>query len=302
MPKKLPDTFLPPGRRQSLYEEIDYKEYWNDPGQTRQDRLERHIISSLLPVSGHRIIDLGCGYGRLAPCYLDRFRQVVLFDGSISLLRQADEALRGRALLVAGDIGHLPFRRASFDHVLIIRVLQHVHDLPQAFGELRRITSREGQLLFSYHNKRNVHRIFHWLISRRIANPFSLESKEVSATLLSHHPALILKLIREAGFTAPSYRGAVVLNSLATITEKFNGRRPAGARWAAFTGRFKLAPWLIGRASAEGGEALQPGDSVEDLFQCPACWGTLIRMVQAFECSACHRGFPIRDGIVDFRI
>jgi SAM-dependent methyltransferase len=302
MSRGLPDEFAPPDKSYCLYEGIEYQEYWDDRGRTRQDALERHIISQMLPDSGRRIIDLGCGYGRLAPCYLDRFDEVVLFDGSMSLLRDARAALGSRALLVAGDLASLPFKRASFDCVLTIRVLQHVHDLPSALKEMRRIVAGSGRLVFSYHNKRNAHRVLHLREALQTGNPFSLESVEVSPTLLSHNPTLVDALVRDAGFATPKYQGAAVVDSLATITERLWGSQPAGARWAGLMGRLRLAPWLIGSSSAEGNGDLNAGDTVDDLFQCPICRGDLDRFDQRFECPTCRRGYPVRDGaIFDFR-
>jgi SAM-dependent methyltransferase len=298
----LPDRSPPPEKSYSLYEGVEYQEYWEDPGHIHQDALERYIVSGMLPASGRRILDLGCGYGRLAPVYLERFDQAVLYDGSLSLLRDAHDTLGSRALLVAGDVARLPFKAASFDCVLNIRVLQHVHDLRGTLEEMRRVIARDGRLVFSYHNKRNAHRIFHYRESRRSGNPFSLESAEVSPTLISHHPTRVGALMRNAGFSPPQYRGAVAVDSLASITDRFGRHVPAGARWAPFMGRFRLAPWLIGGSFPEGGDDLQMGDSIDDLVQCPVCRGELGRSDRGFECSACHRGYSIDDGIVDFRL
>lgn len=298
----LPGEFPAGEKNFSLYEHVKYDEYWECPARIRQNALEKHLISEMLPIRGRRIIDLGCGYGRLTSCYLDRFDQVVLYDGSMSLLRQARESVGTRAIIVAGDVVRLPFKEASFDTVLSIRVLQHLHDLRGAFQAMRWILARDGHLLFSYHNKRNAHRIVHYLNSRKFGNPFSLDSVEVSPTLLSHHPTTIGNLLHQAGFSEPYYRGAVVLNSLANATEKLCGRTPPGSRWASFTGKFKLAPWLIGRASVQGGDRLHPEDSIHDLFRCPACRGHVNRLGQAYSCEACRRDFPVNDGVADFRL
>jgi SAM-dependent methyltransferase len=297
----LPEEFAPADKRASLYEDVEYEEYWDGPAQVRQDALEKHLISEMLPARGRRIIDLGCGYGRLAPCYIDRFDQVVLFDGSMSLLRQAHDSVGDRAILVAGDVGRLPFKKASFDSALSIRVLQHMHDLEGAVKGMRRILARDGQLVFSYHNKRNAHRILHYLNSRKIGDPFSPESVEVSPTLLSHHPTTMASVLRAASFSEPEYRGAVVVNSLASATEKLGGRAPSGLLWAPLMGRFKLAPWLVGRTTAQGGGGFSPGGSIDDLFQCPVCEGNVSRSDQAFVCRGCQREYPISEGIADFR-
>ena len=300
--KGLPDAVPPPDKAYSLYEGVDYHEHWEDSGHVRQDALERHILAEMLPASGRRIIDLGGGYGRLAPSYLERFEQAVLYDGSLSLLRSARDTLGDRVVLVAGDVGRLPFSAACFDCVLTIRVLQHVHDLPGALSEIRRVTAGDGTLVFSYHNKSNANRILHYLETRKTGSPFSLESAEIGPALISHHPTRVASLLQDARFSEPEYRGTVVVNSLASITERFGRRVPAGARWAPFMGRFRIAPWLIGRSAAEGSEELRTADSIDDLFLCPICHGDLDRSDEGYECAACRRRYPVDDGIVDFRL
>lgn len=300
--KGLPDEFAPPERDFALYEDVPYQDFWEDHGRTRQDALERFIIADMLPASGRRILDLGCGYGRLAPVYIDRFDQVVLCDGSLSLLRDAQAAVGPRAVFVLADLAHLPFRPASFDCVLTIRVLQHVRDLQSALEEARRVIAGGGQMLFSYHNKRNARRILRYFEIRKIGDPFSLESAQLEATLISHHPRHVGTLLRQAGFEEPEYRGTVVLDGLARVTERIGGRLPAGARWARFVGRSWLAPWLIGRVFAQGSVVPPAVGPVDDLFRCPICHGDLTRSDQQLECQACRRRYPIDEGIFDFRL
>jgi len=302
IPPGLPTEFAPADKSYALYEDIEYEEYWDDPSQRRQDALEKHLISAMLPSHGRRVIDVGGGYGRLAPCYVDRFDEMVLFDGSLSLLRQARETLGDRVTLVAGDVLRLPFKSASFDEVLSIRVLQHMQDLRGALEGMRCILAREGRLLFSYHNKRNAHRVMHFMKSRKVGSPFSLDSAEVSPTLISHHPHTMDGLLGSVGFSSPEYRGAVVLDTLARITERFGASKPSGLQWASFTGRHRLAPWLIGNSTAQGGEDLRSATSMSDLFECPACRGELSLTDSSFECSSCSRVFPRSEGIFDFRI
>ena len=298
----LPERFDVSEPDYALYEGIDYEEYWDAPNRTRQDALEQRLVADMLPTRGRRIIDVGCGYGRLAPCYVDRFDQVVLYDGSLSLLRQARRALGDRAVLVAGDVGRLPFKAASFDLVLTIRVLQHVHDLAPTIGGMRRILADGGRLLFSYHNKRNANRVLHYARSRKVGDPFSLESAEVSPTLISHHPLRMAEMLKEAGFGEPEYKGALVLDPLARFTEQFGQGSPSGLLWASFTGKYKLAPWLIGQSPAVVAEPLAEGTSVEDLFECPSCRGGIERSSESFDCTACGASYPARDGIADFRL
>jgi len=298
----LPKEFAPRDKSYRLYEEVPYEEFWDGKAQARQDALEKRLVSDMLPVHGKRIIDLGCGYGRLAPCYLDRFDKSVLFDGSMSLLRQAKESIGERAVFIAGDITRLPFTAGSFDSILSIRVLQHMTDLEVAVRGMGRILACDGEMVFSYHNKRNARRVMHYLASRRIDDPFTLESAEVSPTLLSHHPARVAASLEAAGFSEPEYRGAAVVNALASVTELLGGQAPSGLAWATFAGAHRLAPWLIGRTQLTGGAHLLAERSIDDLLECPACRGDITRHDDSFECPACGKRYPVVEGILDFRI
>ena len=191
MAKGLPEKFLPAEERHALYEGIEYQAFWDDSTLRRQNALEQHLVAKMLPAAGYRILDLGGGYGRLAPSYLGRFKQVVLCDGSLSLLRAAQNALGDRAIYVAADVARLPFRAASFDCILTIRVLQHVQSLPDALNEMHRVVARDGTLVFSFHNKRNAKRIVRGFAARGDANPFSPAPTEPIPTLISRHPTVV---------------------------------------------------------------------------------------------------------------
>jgi SAM-dependent methyltransferase len=298
--KPLPDGFPPAEKSFSLYEGIDYRRFWNDTQLGRQDTLEKYIISEMLPVSGRRILDLGGGYGRLAPCYVDRFTESVLCDGSLSLLREARDTLGGRVVLVAADVARLPFREAAFDSVLTIRVLQHVHDLERVVVEMRRVMGTGGHLVFSYHNKRNAKRIATHFMARGDANPFSAGAIEPFPTLISRHPKVVDALIDRAEFSPPEYQGTALVHPLESLGLRLQHHPPAGARWAPVLGRLRLAPWLIGKSIALGGSALESG-TIGEIFQCPVCRGDLRGTEESFECLACHRAYPVENGIYDFR-
>ncbi len=244
----------------------------------------------------------GVGTGAWRPAtWIDSTRSFSATARSLSYAMPG-QLLGSRAVLVAADIARLPFKAASFDCVLTIRVLQHVHDLQGTLGEMRRVIAGDGRLLFSYHNKRNAKRILRHFAARGDANPFSLEPTELRPTLISRHPSELEAHMHEAGFSAPDYQGTGVVNWLADITDRFRRRTPAGATWAPLMGRFRLAPWLVGTVVREGSLQLHGGDAIEDMFQCPSCEGDLSRSDTGFECSRCHRDYPIVDGIADFRL
>lgn len=304
MIKKLPVSLNDGKKRWELYDDVEYDAFWKDWDQKIQDKLEKYLISRMLPKRGLRVIDVGCGHGRLFNCYKDRFHTVILFDGSINLLKKALNEYgksRDNVFFVAGDVNFLPFKEASFDCVLMIRVLQHLFDVEISFREIHRVMSRAGEFVFSYHNKQNAHRIWNWFLGKETDNPFSKKSKEVSPALISHHPTYIKKGLYEAGFQHPYYLGAVFIKQIAKLSENISGRNIPGSHWARFMGKLRLAPWMIGKTSAIKRLQLIPGLKLTDILVCPTCRVSVHYIPGTYLCPSCDRKFYTREGILDFR-
>ena len=86
---------------------------------------------------GARILDVGCGTGRLT-VPLSESHMPVGVDSSAEMLSVA-RGKGGRAAFVRGDACALPFRDGSFDLALAVMVLQLVRDVPAAVAELARV-------------------------------------------------------------------------------------------------------------------------------------------------------------------
>ena len=302
MRQGLPLKIDPEGPPHSLYEGIEYSEFWNGSQKRRLDELEHVIVRSLLPVSGRRIIDVGCGYGRLADCYMGNFQQAIMFDGSMSLLRQASEKTGGQATYIAGDVTHLPFRTASFDAVLMIRVFHHIQDSWACLSELHRLLCDDGRFVFSYCNKQNARRVIQWLIRANKENPFTTEPTGVGSMFISQHPKAIHRMLRQSGFATIQYYGAGVLDSLADRIGFVGRWIKLDERLASFFGRSKIAPWILCSAIARGNTSVIDARGIVDLLQCPCCRGSLSSVERGYLCLACERRYPVEDGIIDLRV
>lgn len=304
MVKKLPESLKECKKRWELYDDVEYDAFWKDRDQKIQDKLEKYLISRMLPKKGLRFIDVGSGYGRLFDCYKDKFHTIILFDGSINLLKKALNEFgksRDNVFFIAGDVNLLPFKEASFDCVLMIRVLQHLFDVEISFHEIYRIMAKAGEFVFSYHNKQNGHRILNWFLGKEKDNPFSQKSKEVSPALVSHHPAYIEKSLHDAGFQRPYNMGAVFIKQIARLRKKFSGSIVPGKHWARFMGKLWLAPWIIGKTRAEKSQELISGEKITSILVCPICRVSVQDITGNYLCPACGRKFYIREGILDFR-
>ena len=60
------------------YEGVEYEDFWTGINKEKLDALEHAIVGELLPARGRRILEVGCGFGRMADIYRDRFDGLVL--------------------------------------------------------------------------------------------------------------------------------------------------------------------------------------------------------------------------------
>ncbi len=110
-----------------------------------QDAWWRRRTARMVPVpsTGARILDLGCGTGKLGALFAGRARPVGI-DVSVRMLQGARARYGSRLSLVLGSAFALPFGDASVDGVVSAFVLRNLNDLPGVFGELHRVTKPGG--------------------------------------------------------------------------------------------------------------------------------------------------------------
>lgn len=302
MRRGLPDEVDPKKDSFSLYEGVEYEEFWSGSQRRNLDELEHTLVRSLLPGSGQRIVDLGCGFGRLAECYLNSFQQVIMVDGSISLLRKAYEKTNGLAVYIASDVRQLPFRKASFDAALLIRVFHHIDDSRACLSELHRVTGNDARFIFNYCNKQNAERVMHWLFRTKSRNPFTREPDSVGSTFISHHPKAVDELLREVGFKDIKYYGLGVMDRLTGHYATSVGSTSFAEKVAPFLAWSKIAPWILCQAITRNNINLIEFGKIIDILQCPSCGGELSEVSQGYICLICNMHFPFDDGIIDFRV
>jgi len=110
------------------------------------DRWWRRAAASALHVTaGERLLDLGCGTGRLG-MLLAPGHPVIGLDVSRAMLKEARRRSAGRLRLIQGSAFQLPFRDASFGGAASAFVLRNMNDLHKAFAELARVVAPGGGL------------------------------------------------------------------------------------------------------------------------------------------------------------
>jgi ubiquinone/menaquinone biosynthesis C-methylase UbiE len=94
---------------------------------------------------GKRVLDVGCGTGRLAAALQERGNRVWGVDPSPEMVALARE--RGVNAKVA-RAEQLPFKEGWFERA-VLWLTVHLLDRPQAFAELRRVLAPEGLALIA---------------------------------------------------------------------------------------------------------------------------------------------------------
>jgi SAM-dependent methyltransferase len=194
------------------YEGVDYEHFWVGPGRRYLDRLEQRIVEHVLP-GGGSIVEIGAGFGRLGPCYLDKYQDVHMVEPA-SNLRAAAMGTFGNAVKYHdASVYALPFADSSFDAVLMVRVFHHLHNSEAALAELHRILRPGGTLVFSYSNLRNPGRIARFIWGK-VPNPFAATKEEYLPDLFGHSPAMMRTLINEAGFVIKEQYATCILDHM----------------------------------------------------------------------------------------
>jgi ubiquinone/menaquinone biosynthesis C-methylase UbiE len=93
---------------------------------------------------GRRVLDVGCGTGRLAVALAERGSRVWGIDPSEEMLAQARAHADGTVALKRASAESLPFKDGWFE-AAVFRLVVHLLDRPRAFGETRRILGPGGR-------------------------------------------------------------------------------------------------------------------------------------------------------------
>jgi SAM-dependent methyltransferase len=166
---------------------------------------------------GRRVLDVGCGTGRLAAALAEEARaRVWCIDESPEMLAVARETLPPAVGVRRGSAGRLPFRDGWFDRVTMSLVV-HLLDRPRAFAEARRVVPGDGRIAIStFHPD---HFASYWLL------PFFPSIRAIDEERFPT-PAELEAELAAAGF--PRFRsrrlGAVLEISRADALARIRGR------------------------------------------------------------------------------
>lgn len=147
--------------RDSLIRWARVYDLWNGLLGRRGKRLRAMVADDLELQPGDRVLDVGCGPGRLAIAFAERVGPTGSVDGidaAVEMINRASSLARKRGVVATFQVAYaqqLPFPDATFDAVACTLALHHVagDDQPTAVGEMYRVLKPHGRLLIAEFHK-----------------------------------------------------------------------------------------------------------------------------------------------------
>ncbi len=286
--------------------QYDYTKYWQDDVVERsyENKAEEIALKKLLPEKCNWFCDLGAGFGRLFPIYKNRARNIILADYSLEGLKKFQPDNQN-VYRIALNAYYLPFKDHSLDCVMSVRLIHHIEEPGTFFHELGRVTASGGNLTLEFANKKHFLAKMRYLLGKRSIHPFSEEpEKQGDDIFYNFHPKHIAKLLRENGFRIR--KNLSVSNFRYQAFKKLPIKILLGLENIS---QFLLSPVDFGpsiflKAQKNTPYPLPtiPYPLLTDILVCPKCKGDLNFGKNKVDCLKCGLGFPILDGIYDFRV
>jgi ubiquinone/menaquinone biosynthesis C-methylase UbiE len=187
------------------------------------ERLEERLIVALLgALPGRRLLDVGCGDGRLLALAAGEGAAAFGLDPDPAMLEAARQRARRagiEASFLAGRIEALPFADRSFDIVAAVTVLCFVADAPGALKEIARVLRPGGRLVLGELARGSL-----WAAIRRLRGAFG---SPLWRAAHFRSAAELAALAGAAGLEVVSQKGAVHYPPFALCARLFAPLEPA---------------------------------------------------------------------------
>ncbi len=148
-----------------------------------------------------RILDVGCGKAEFLFGLQEFFPEAFMFGCDIL---EEEERFKKRIYYYQHDLntGHLPYPRRYLDAVIMIDVLEHIHNPPEILREIKRILKPDGKFFLHVPNEKEPF-IFYRVFSKLTKTD---NKRDYGGHIQRFKRYEIFEMLREAGFRIKSVR------------------------------------------------------------------------------------------------
>ncbi len=196
----------------AYYDKFDYPSYW--VGREYEHKSEVLALSSFLNKikNINRILEIGCGYGRLVSTYLPRAKKIFLTDPSSKLLSVAGKKINSKKVsFLHSTLENLnyKFKINKLDVVIMIRVLHHINDIGKTFKRINKLLNPDGYLILEFPNKIHSKAIFKEIFKGNFTILYDYFPKDIRSRqniknkcicFNNYHPGYVIELLKKSGF------------------------------------------------------------------------------------------------------
>jgi ubiquinone/menaquinone biosynthesis C-methylase UbiE len=147
------------------------------------------LIDHLGSLEGKRALDVGCGKGRFARIFQERYPGAEIWGLDISeeMLKHVPAGIHTRA----GSMTALPFEDASFDAAYATESLEHAVEIDVAVGEICRVVKPGGRIAIIDKNAEHFGRLKtpeweRWFGRKELERLLSRSCREVRSQFISY--------------------------------------------------------------------------------------------------------------------
>ncbi len=216
----------------AAYDTYDYPSYW--VGRDYEHKSEVLAIKSFLNSikKVKTILEIGAGFGRLVPSYSFRAKKIILSDPSSKLLKIARETYKHNKKnfkFIHSSLENIPqkLRAGSVDLIILVRVIHHLEDIPEAFEIINRTLKPGGYFILEFANKANLKSIIRQFLKGNFTFPLDITRtdlrskksiKKRTIPFFNYHPGKIKDVLNEHGFEIVEVRS--VSNTRSTFLKR----------------------------------------------------------------------------------
>ncbi|GEM_PF-1016958 len=109
------------------------------------------ILRNAGDIAGKRVLEVGCGKGRVSRIFKDQGADIYGVDVSEKLLQEAKNI--SPFSFIKAEAYQMPFKDDTFDIVVMLEVFEHIPDPHSALREITRVLKNDGKLIVVDRNK-----------------------------------------------------------------------------------------------------------------------------------------------------
>ncbi|MDE2173494.1 MAG: class I SAM-dependent methyltransferase [Patescibacteria group bacterium] len=181
---------------------FSYPAFWH--GREYEHEAELMALRTLFgPRRFSVAVDIGGGFGRLAPLLKQYARTLILVEPSEVQRSFARQHTSGEVSIYSGTASHTGLPDKYCDLVVMVRVLHHILEPKEAIAEIRRILKPGGLLALEFANSTHAKsRIKQGVRLHRItAEPVRVNGTgDMRVPFVNHHPKAVYHALIQQGF------------------------------------------------------------------------------------------------------